>query len=168
MAILRIEKFNASVLRKKCTEVEKITPEIKRLVFDMIETMKEGRATIGLAAPQVGISKRVIAVQFDPRGSKVIGLINPKITKRSSETDVQEEGCLSFPGIYLSVRRAKEVEVEALDIDGEEIKIKAEGLGAEVLQHEIDHLDGILFFNRLSFFQQLKFKLKHPLIRLWL
>jgi peptide deformylase len=86
--------------------------------------------------------------------------INPKIIKKSKENVIDEEGCLSFPGLFLKIKRAKEVEVEALDREGEKARIRAEGLPARILQHEIDHLDGILFIDRLSFWQRLKFKLK--------
>jgi peptide deformylase len=167
MKSLEIKKFNESVLRRKCEEVENITSEIKELVLDMEETMKKNQG-IGLAANQVGISKRIIMVQIDLRGSKVIGLINPRIVKKGSEKEIREEGCLSFPNISLDIKRSKEIEIEALDISGQEIKMKAKGLSARVIQHEIDHLDGILFFNRLGFFQKIKFKLKHPFLRIWI
>ena len=161
---LEIKKFNENVLRLKSREVKEITPEVKEFVLAMAEIMKENQG-IGLAAPQVGASKRIITVQLDLRKLKIIGLINPKILKKSSETETEEEGCLSFPGIYLEIKRAREVEVEALNIEGKKIKIKAKGILARVFQHEIDHLNGILFFNRLNFFQRIKFKIKHPLIR---
>ena len=86
--------------------------------------------------------------------------------KKGPETEIGEEGCLSFPGIYLKIKRAKEVEIEGLNIEGKKIKIKAKGLSAGVFQHEIDHLDGILFFDRLGLAQKLKFKLKHPSLKL--
>jgi len=163
MALLEIKKFNAPVLRKKAKKVEKVDKKVKSLVLNMIQTMKNGQG-IGLAAPQVGISERVIVVMSNFKNGQNLGLINPKIVKKSKEKGLEEEGCLSFPGIFLKIKRAKEIEVEGLDIEGKKIKIKAKGLSAGVFQHEIDHLDGILFFNRLGFAQKLKFKLKHPSI----
>ena len=163
MASLEIKKFNEPVLRKKCKEVEEITPDIKELVLNMTETMKKKQG-VGLSAPQVGISKKIIIVLSNLENSEVLRLINPKIIKKSNETEIEEEGCLSFPAIYLKIRRAKEVEVEGLDIDGKKIKIKAKGILARIFQHEIDHLDGILFFNRLNFFEKIKFRIKHPFI----
>jgi len=165
MAMLEIKKFNEPVLRKKCKEVRKIDKKIKKLVVDMAQTM-EKKIGIGLAAPQVGVLKRIIVVRTYLENRLILGLINPKILKKSPELEVDEEGCLSFPDIFLKIKRAKEVEVEGLDIDGKKIRLKTKGLVARVLQHEIDHLDGILFTKRLSFFQKLKFKLKHPSTKL--
>jgi len=159
MAILEIKKFNEPVLRKKCEKVKKVDEEIKKLIVDMVQTMKEEQG-IGLAAPQVGVSKRVIVVQTDLEGRRILALVNPKIIKKSQEKEKDEEGCLSFPGIFLEIKRAKEVEVEGLDIKREKIKLKAKGLLARVFQHEIDHLDGVLFIDRISFWQRLKIRKK--------
>jgi len=153
--ILEIKKFPAPILRKKCEGVKEVTGEIKNLGWDMVETMEENEG-IGLAAPQVGELKRVIIVQME-KGPEVF--INPKILKKTRETEIMEEGCLSFPGLFLKIKRAKGVEIEALDGAGEKVKIKAEGLPARIFQHEIDHLDGILFIDRISFWQRLKLKL---------
>ena len=152
--ILEIRKYPHPILRRKSEEVKKVTPELKRLIEDMIETMEKNDGA-GLAAPQVGILKRVIVAETE-RGP--IGLINPEIIKKSKEKILAEEGCLSFPGLFLKIKRAKEVEVKALDVEGKEMKIKAEGLLARVLQHEIDHLDGILFVDKISFWQKWKIK----------
>jgi len=111
------------------------------------------------------VSKKVITV-LDPENHRLLGLINPKILKKSKEKEMGEEGCLSFPGIFLKIKRAQEVEVEGLDINGNEIKLKAQGLLARVFQHEIDHLDGILFFNRLNPIKKIGFKLKHSSIKM--
>jgi len=153
--ILEIKKFPAPILRKKCEGVKEVTEEIKNLGWDMVETMEENEG-IGLAAPQVGELKRVIIVQME-KGPEVF--INPKILKKTRETEIMEEGCLSFPGLFLKIKRAKGVEIEALDGAGEKVKIKAGGLPARIFQHEIDHLDGILFIDRISFWQRLKLKL---------
>lgn len=141
-------------MRRECEEIKEITPEIKKLAEDMMETMvKHEPEGVGLSAPQVGELKRIIAVQTE-QGPAVF--INPKIIKKTRETEVMEEGCLSFPGIWLKIKRARGVEVAALDKDGKKIRIKAERILARILQHEIDHLDGILFIDRIGFFQELK------------
>jgi len=156
MAVLEIKKFNDKVLRKRARGVRKVDKEIKHLIVDMAQTMKKGQG-IGLAAPQIGVLRRVIAVQ----AQSVLVLINPKITKMGKEKEKDMEGCLSFPGIFLEIKRAKEIKVKGLDINGKKVKLKAKGLLARVFQHEIDHLDGIVFYNRLSFFSRIIFKLKH-------
>lgn len=159
MAVLEIKKFNNPVLRKKCEEVKEINGEIKKLIDDMIETMEKNHG-IGLAAPQVGTFKRIIVLKADLTESDISVLINPKIIKKSSEAEIGEEGCLSFPGLYLKIRRAKRVKAEGLDINGKKIKLMANDILARILQHEIDHLDGILFFDRLGFFRKWKVRKK--------
>ncbi|GAG92291.1 unnamed protein product, partial [marine sediment metagenome] len=124
MAILEIKKFNDPVLREKCKKVRKVDKKIKKLVVNIAQTMKKNQG-VGLAAPQVGVLKRAIIVQTDLRGLRILGLINPKILKKSKETEVGEEGCLSFPNIFLKIKRAKEIEIEGLNINGEKIKMKA-------------------------------------------
>ena len=164
--ILKILKYPDPILRKKSEEIKEITPDIKGLVFDMAETMVKNQG-IGLAAPQVGELKRIIVVHLikdrsaqEKAATNPQIFINPKIIKKSMEVAVDEEGCLSFPGLFLKIKRAKEVEIEALNERGEIIHLKAVGLAARVLQHEIDHLDGILFFDHLSFWQKLKLRKK--------
>jgi len=165
MAVLEIKKFNDKVLRKRCRKVKRVNKKIKKLIVDMAQTMeKEGG--LGLAAPQVGELKRVIVVRAAVKGKRILGLINPKIKKKSREKEVNLEGCLSFPGIFLEIKRAREVVVEGLDYNGKKVRLKAKGLLARVFQHEIDHLNGILFFNRLGFFKKIRFKLKYPKIKL--
>jgi peptide deformylase len=154
MAILEIKKYPDPILRKKAEEVKEITEEIKKIAQDMIETKRSSQG-IGLAAPQVGILKRIIVLRTENHPQV---LVNPEILEKSKEKEIMEEGCLSFPGLYLKIKRAKRVKVEALDEKGEKIKIQAEGLPARIFQHEIDHLDGILFIDRLSFWQKLKIK----------
>jgi len=158
MAILEIKKFNEPVLRKRAKRVSKVDKEIRELIVDMAQTMAKGQG-IGLAAPQIGVLRRVIVIHGQFQGQRILGLINPKITEKSKEKEKDMEGCLSFPGIVLEIKRAKEVEVNGLDINGKKIKLKAKGLLARILQHEIDHLDGIVFYNRLSFIKRMKFKL---------
>jgi len=160
MAILEIKKFKDPILRKRSKKIRKVNDKIKKLIVDMAQTMAKGQG-IGLAAPQVGVLRRVIVVHGDFKGQRILGLINPKITKMSKEKEKDMEGCLSFPGIILEIKRAKEIKVKGLDINGKKIRLKAKGLLARVIQHEIDHLDGIVFYNRLSFFNRIIFKLKH-------
>jgi len=161
-----IIKYPNLILRKKCEEVKEVTEEIRNLGLDMIESMTESQG-IGLAAPQVGELKRIIAVHLVKERSSEVKVeveprvfINPKIVKKSKEDKLEEEGCLSFPGLWLKIKRAKEVEVEALNEKGEKIHLKAQGLPARILQHEIDHLDGILFIDRIGFWQKWKFRRK--------
>lgn len=151
----QVLKYPDSVLKKKSEEVREMTEEINKLAQDLKETMFASQG-IGLAAPQVGVLKRVIAVQ----GKTPLVFINPRIVRKSREIILEQEGCLSFPGLFLKIKRAKEVEIEALDESGEKISFKAEGLMARILQHEIDHLDGILCIDRLSFWQKLRLRLK--------
>jgi len=144
-AELKIITYPDPTLRKKSEKVKEVDNEIKDLIKNMIKTMEKNQG-IGLAAPQVGVLKRIIIALTD-NGPKAF--INPKIIKKTKETEIMEEGCLSFPGLFLEIKRWKGVEIEALDGNGN--KIKATGLLARILQHEIDHLDGILFIDRISF-----------------
>ena len=155
MALLEIELLGSSVLRRKAEPVEEITAEVRRLVRDMFDTMYDAEG-IGLAAPQVGVSLRVLVldVETEEDGRHVHALINPRITRSSRRRTKEAEGCLSIPGIEETVARPVEVRVEALDPEGEAVRIDAEGLHARALQHEIDHLDGVLFIDRLSVLKQ--------------
>jgi len=139
-------------LRQKSKPVKEITPEIKGLILNMEQTLKTADG-LGLAAPQVGQSLRIITIRL-PQLSKAqpytLTLINPKITKSSRQKIIMEEGCLSLPNIYGLVERPAKVTVEGLSSQGEKIEIKANGLLARTLQHEIDHLDGILFIDKLQ------------------
>jgi len=146
MAILEIKEYGEPVLREKALPVEEITPEILNLIKDMAETMYADSG-VGFAAPQVGVSKRIMVIDGDEDG--LIVLINPMIVKSEGEV-VDEEGCLSVPGIYSQVKRSSKVTVKALNENGDPIEITKEGLTARALQHEIDHLDGILFIDRIG------------------
>jgi len=164
MNIFEIKKYRNPILRKKSEELKEITPEIKELVLAMTEIMEKNQG-VGLAAPQVGELKRVIVVHpikersLEEKSEKRPQIfINPEIIKKTKGTEIDEEGCLSFPELFLKIKRAKEVEIEALNLNGEKIQIKAEGLPARIFQHEIDHLDGVLFIDRLSFWQRWKFR----------
>ena len=147
MAILPIRTFGDPVLRERAREVENVTDVHRRLVADMLETMREAPG-VGLAGPQVGVLERVFVWEVEGRHG---ALFNPVIVRRSEETVVGEEGCLSIPGLAYDVERHASVAVEGLDADGEAVAIDAgeDDFLARVFQHEIDHLDGVLFLDRL-------------------
>lgn len=145
MSVLPIKTYPDPILKKKTTEIENPKdPWVKELIFDMLETMEKNNG-MGLAAPQVGKSVRLCVIKFD---RKTYVLINPKIKSKSIRCEIMEEGCLSFPGQFLSIKRPKKVKVTAFDKNGEKIQIQAEGILARAFQHEIDHLDGILFIEK--------------------
>lgn len=133
------------ILNKKAQNIKNpLAPEIQALVPEMLKTMRENNG-MGLAAPQIGQSIRLCVIEHL---GKTYVLINPKITAHSKEKINTEEGCLSFPGKFISVTRFETVQVRYLNEKGEKCKIKAKDLLARAFQHEIDHLDGILFINR--------------------
>lgn len=142
--IIRLEKDE--ILKKKSREVEIIDDKIQTLIDDMIETMYKYNG-VGLSAVQVGVLKRVVVIDIED-GTGVKVLINPKITKIKGEHEV-EEGCLSFPNQYAKLVRPKEVTVEALDRNGKKIVIKAKDLLAQAISHELDHLEGIVFIDKM-------------------
>ena len=147
MAIRTIRQDGDEILRKKSKEVEQIDDKIKELVEDMIETMHKYNG-VGLAAPQVGILKKIAVIDLYEEGNGPVTLINPKIIKEEGKQTV-DEGCLSFPNKFAKVVRPKKVVVEALDKDGKKIKIEAEGLFAQAISHEVDHLNGELFIDKI-------------------
>jgi peptide deformylase len=149
MARLTIETLGAEVLRRPATEVKEIDEKLRTLIVDMFDTMYEAEG-IGLAGPQVGIGRRVIVVDVQQEGTEPFALLNPRIVESSRETDKAEEGCLSIPGVSAGVERPSRVVVDGIDENGHPVRIEAEGLLGRCLQHEIDHLDGILFIDRLS------------------
>ena len=146
MALLPIRTFGDPVLRERAGEITKITDVHRRLIADMFDTMREAPG-VGLAAPQVGVVERIFVWEVEEEHG---ALINPEIVKRSRKKFTEEEGCLSIPGLVYPVERNYEVVVRALDENGNEIEIAGEDLLARVFQHEIDHLDGVLFIDRLS------------------
>lgn len=156
MALLDVVLFPNELLRTPATPVENISKETHELIANMVETMYDAPG-VGLAAPQVGISQRIIVVDVGEENSSLLKLINPEIIK-TGEKVPSEEGCLSIPGIREIVQRHQTVIVKANTPEGEETTIEAEGFLAFCLQHEIDHLDGILFIDYLS-------KLKKQLIK---
>lgn len=141
--ILPILTYPNPTLEKRSEKIsDPNSSEIKELVFDMLETMEHSGNALGLAAPQVGKNVRLCIIKID---GKTHILINPRIKSKSLRKELAEEGCLSFPGQFIPVKRSKKVKVEAFNRKGEKIKIEAEGLFSRALQHEIDHLDGVLF-----------------------
>lgn len=166
MAIREILTSEHPVLRQKAKKVKRVDGSTQKLIDDMFESMRDAHG-LGLAAPQIGVSLRVLVIEMpdddtddsvealpnDKRhvkySSEKYALVNPEIVKAEGE-QFGEEGCLSIPGYVGMVRRAMQVTVKGLDRKGKEVKIKGEGLLARALQHEIDHLDGILFTDRLE------------------
>lgn len=152
MAVRFIRKGEDPALRVVAKEVKEITPVIHRLLDDMLETLHYSDNGLALAAPQVGIAKRLVVIEAD---EQLYELINPLI-KKMSGSYVDIEGCLSFPDVWGEVERATSVVVEAINRHGEVVTIEAEGLMARALQHEIDHLDGILFVDKVIKFIDLE------------
>lgn len=149
MALLEIRLMGDPALREEAEAVEGVDDALRALARDMFDTMYEADG-VGLAANQVGVLKRMIVV--DPREQDVapMALVNPRVVATGDETERAEEGCLSIPGLRDVVERKATVTVEALSLEGETIRIEAAGLHARVLLHEIDHLNGVLFLDRLS------------------
>ena len=147
MAVLKVLRYGDPALRRRAVPVGEVTAEVRAAIADMTETMYD-EVGIGLAAPQVGISLRLIVVA-DEEGRGVQAVLNPAIVERGGET-TGEEGCLSIPGVFAPVVRSAWVKVEARDVNGQPLAINARGLRARVLQHEIDHLDGVLFIDRVD------------------
>lgn len=154
MPLLKIELLGSDVLRRRADEVPELgpDPELDQLIADMFETMYAAKG-IGLAAPQVGLSKRLIVVDVGDESGREAGafaLFNPTVVESSADTDKQEEGCLSIPGVSGAVERPWSVVVEGMDRQGKAVRLEAEAMLARCLQHEIDHLDGVLFIDRMS------------------
>jgi peptide deformylase len=148
MARLNILCFPDPRLRNRARPVEQVDDSVRQLLDDMLETMYEAPG-IGLASTQVNDSRRVVVIDISENHDAPLCLINPEILERSGEEEM-EEGCLSVPGVYETVRRADQVRVQALDREGNPLEMAAEGLLAVCIQHEIDHLDGKLFVDYLS------------------
>ena len=139
------------ILRKKSNILEKVDDELRILLDDMLETMYAAPG-IGLAAVQIGILKRLIVIDIskDKEKKKPIFLINPEIIFKSKNTSIYEEGCLSLPGHFAEIERPEECQIKYIDYDGKKKEMKANGLLSTCIQHEIDHLNGILFIDYLS------------------
>ena len=146
MAILKVLTVPEPVLRQKSKRLKSVDDSIRKLADDMIETM-HAASGVGLAAPQVGVPLRVIVIGMPDEEEFV--LINPEVVRRSGERLVTE-GCLSVPGYFGEIQRAQRVTVKGKDLSGKEVRIKAEELLAQALEHEIDHLNGVLYIDHLE------------------
>lgn len=146
MAIRQIRVEGDEILKKKSRPVEELNDKIQELIDDMLETMYKANG-VGLAAVQVGVLKQVIVIDIDD-GNGPLVLINPKIIKEKGEQEV-EEGCLSFPNKFAKVIRPAEITIEALDRDGKTIRVKGKELMAQAISHEIDHLNGSVFVDKI-------------------
>jgi len=154
MAVLKLYTYPEKILSQKCAKVDEVTEEIRQLLRDMLETMYADKG-VGLAAPQVGEAKRLVVAddkvsEDGTRGAHPLYLVNPEIVFKSEETIFFNEGCLSLPGQCAEVERAARIRVKYVDIDGKPQELEAEDYLAVILQHEIDHLDGILYIDRIS------------------
>jgi peptide deformylase len=153
MAIREIITSEQPVLRQKAKKVKRVDASTQKLIDDMLESMRATHG-LGLAAPQIGVGLRVLVIEMpedkeDPHNGEQVILINPEMVKAEGE-QFGEEGCLSIPGYVGMIRRAMKVSVKGLNRKGKEIRVRGEGLLARALQHELDHLDGILFTDRLE------------------
>ncbi len=136
------------MLRKVAASVTDVSNELCTICDDMVETMRAARG-IGLAANQIGLTTRIICLDVGEKESQPLVILNPEIVESTSE-DTAEEGCLSLPGFYETIKRAKKVLVKGITVDGKEFSMECEGLLARAFQHEIDHLNGVLFVDHLS------------------
>ena len=150
MAVLEILKYPHRLLKKRSQEIEKIDENTRRLIQDMIETMYDANG-VGLAACQVGVSKRIIVLDVSPMDPEqdLLALINPEIMAEEEEID-HEEGCLSVPDCQEIIKRRQKVRVRGMSSEGKEIELEAQGILAIALQHEVDHLNGVLILDRMS------------------
>ncbi len=146
MVARKVRRFPDAVLRKRAKKVPGIDGSIQRLIDDMVKTMQQSRG-VGLAAPQIGVSLRVMVLQMPEE--EPLAIINPEIVKRSGEREVIE-GCLSVPGYQGEIKRSTSVTVKGLDRQGKAIRVKATGLRAQALEHEIDHLNGVLYLEHIA------------------
>lgn len=149
MAVHEIRILGDPVLRQRAEPVAAVDDEVRQLIDEMLETMYDADG-VGLAAPQIGISRRIVVIDVNEKEVPAFGLVNPVIVERSDAVERGEEGCLSIPGLKEIVERSARVVAEGLDGDGNPRRIEATGLLARALQHEVDHLDGILFLDRVS------------------
>lgn len=165
MAVLEIKKYPEKILKEKTAPVVDIDSSIQRLIDDMIETMYAAQG-VGLAANQVGVSKRLCVIDISAADDKtpLIVLINPEIVQKKGSIEI-EEGCLSVPEYRAKIKRAEEVLVKGLDRKGKPVEVAGGALLARALQHEIDHLDGLLFIDRMSPIKREFFKKRHKKIK---
>ncbi|HEV8265164.1 MAG TPA: peptide deformylase [Gemmatimonadales bacterium] len=149
MTVRRLHLLGSPVLRQQAARVARVDDEVRALVDDLFETMRAAKG-VGLAANQIGVARRVAVVDVGEKEPPALTLINPVIVERGAELETAEEGCLSIPEIFGDVERPARVVIEALDRDGRPYRVEAQGYKARAIQHEIDHLDGVLFLDHLS------------------
>ncbi len=164
MAVLEIKKYPEKILREQAAPVKEFNPELQRLIDDMIETMYAAPG-VGLAANQVGVSMQVIVIDVNSREENIplIVLVNPRIIYTEGETAV-EEGCLSVPDYMTVVKRAESVKVTGLDRHGKPLEIEGAGLLSRAIQHEVDHINGILLIDRIGRLKKELFKKRYKLV----
>ncbi|MEE2787685.1 MAG: peptide deformylase [Myxococcota bacterium] len=166
MAIMDVLPYPNPFLRRRANPVESFDENLKTIVADMEETMAD-RDGIGLAATQVGLNLRLLLLSpyaFEGEaglGKPTVVVINPEVVEKSAETEIAEEGCLSFPQIFIPVERPKWVRIRAYDADGKPFEISGEGLGARAILHEIDHLNGVVMVDHVSHLQRRRALKKH-------
>jgi len=150
MAVLEILKYPHPLLKKRSQEIEKIDENIRQLIQDMTETMYDSNG-VGLAACQVGVGKRIIVLDVSPMDPEqdLFALINPEIVAEEEEID-HEEGCLSVPDCQEIIKRKQKVRIRGMSSEGKEVELEAQGILAIALQHEVDHLNGVLILDRMS------------------
>lgn len=153
MAKLKILEYPSPILSKKAEPVGRLQEKDRRLIQDMIETMYEEDG-VGLAAPQVGVSKRIIIASPNAIRGEEQTFINPEITFFSEQKELGTEGCLSVPNVSCDVWRSKKITLKAFDLQGKELTLELQNFPARVVQHEIDHLNGILLIDRIDFNQR--------------
>jgi len=151
--VRKIRLYGDPVLREKAAPAGPIDAEVRELAADLLDTLTAADG-VGLAAPQIGVLRRVIAVHPppDPSGAREAArvYVDPEVAERSGGEESAEEGCLSIPGVYEQVRRPRQVLVRAHDLDGAPFEVRVDGIVARILQHEIDHLNGVLFVDRVG------------------
>jgi peptide deformylase len=153
VSVQKIVLYGNPVLRRRADPVDALDASVKRLAQDLLDTLEKADG-VGLAAPQIGVSKRVLVVappadEDAPRPEPRV-FVNPEILEAGGPTVTAEEGCLSIPGIYEDVKRPARVRVKAIDLDARPFEEEVEGIAARILQHEIDHLDGVLFIDKIG------------------
>jgi len=154
VSIREIRIYGDPVLREKAAPIADVDDEVREIAGDMLDTLADAEG-VGLAGPQVGVSRRIIVVHPPPPVPDEVReeprvLLNPEIVEKGGPVVAAEEGCLSIPEVYETVRRPDRVRVRAKDLEGREIEISVEGMASRILQHEIDHLDGVLFVDRIG------------------
>jgi len=159
MGIRKVLYIDDDRLRQRAAKVTRFTPDLKQVADDMLETMRHYNG-VGLAGPQIGVMKRIFVaeipvpdddtVEVHPQSGERYVLVNPKIIKTAPQTDIGEEGCLSIPGWQGEVERPVWVQIQAQDVTGRRLKLKVDNLLARIFQHEMDHLDGVLFTDHIT------------------